>query len=298
VHALHEGRIAVVAFDSCLGNDCFAFHGEIAEDAMADAFLDLHDQPYELCIAAWHHSIEGEPRDSDYMSRATVEGLIGKDFRLGLHGHQHSAAAANRNIYLPDEETMAVISAGSLCAGGPHLPTGINRQYNLIEIADDLCSARVHVREMSLGHNFAPTRRPEFGLSSFLELKWKLPTTRANGQAENEAKLTIQAEQALNDGRNEDAEAILRRLSTRPGSYARNLRVTALRELSAWEPLVELLDEPQNVTELIAGTSALLESDQPDRAEDYLERHRGPLGLAGPTADDLRALIAAKQALR
>ena len=58
---------------------------------------------------------------------------------------------------------MAVISAGSLCAGPKELPTGVNRQYNVLEISDDSSSVRVHVREMAIGTVFAPARRPEFG---------------------------------------------------------------------------------------------------------------------------------------
>ena len=146
MHGLLNERIGVVAFDSCVGNDCFANRGHIDEEAIAAAHADVRQQPYECVVAAWHHSIDGEPAETDYLSVSNVYRMIGKGFRLGLHGHQHRAAATNRYVHLPGEEGMAVVSAGSLCAGNRALPAGVNRQYNLIEIADDLSSVRVHVR--------------------------------------------------------------------------------------------------------------------------------------------------------
>ena len=63
--------------------------------------------------------------------------MIGRGFRLGLYGHQHKAQVAPHQVWLPDQERMAVVSAGSLCAGASDLPTGTFRQYNVLEIAED-----------------------------------------------------------------------------------------------------------------------------------------------------------------
>lgn len=298
LHTLHDDRIAIVAFNSCVGNDCFALHGQIAEEAMANAHLDLRRAPFELCIAVWHHSVHGEPNATDYMSPSAIEGLIGKGFRVGLHGHQHRAAAATRYLHLAEEEVMALISAGSLCAGRWDLPTGVNRQYNVVEIADDLCSARVHVREMVIGHNFAPTRRPEFGLSSFVELSWQLPAARSKWRVERVARITTEAEQAIAEGRHRDAEKLLRALPPQPGGYARNLLLTALQEQRAWDRLVALIDDPSNIAEVVAGTNALIELAEYGRAEAFLKRHAGPLEMPEAAVQDLLAIIAAKRVLR
>jgi Calcineurin-like phosphoesterase len=298
MHSLHGERIVITAFNSCVGNDCFAFHGEIAEDAMADAYLDLRHRSAELSVAAWHHSVEGEPRATDYMSRSIVEGLIGKEFRLGLHGHQHRAEATTRYIHLPEEEVMAVVSAGSLCAGATHLPTGIGRQYNLIEIADDLCSARVHPREMVIAHNFAATRRPEFGFSSYRDLKWRLPEPPIRRRAEYEAALTLEAEQANANGDFLSAERILRKVSTEPRSYARSLLRTALQEQDAWDRLVALLATPATIEELVAAVKALVELGDHEAAEAFLEEYRESLRLPEPAVQDLRHHIAAMRAMK
>ena len=297
MHSLLDERIVIVAFDSCVGNDCFANHGAIAEDAVAKAHLDLQNTPYELRVAVWHHSIDGEPAATDYMSVSTVHRLIGKGFRLGLHGHQHRAAAANRYVHLPEEEVMAVISAGSLCANVRGLPIGVNRQYNLIELAEDLSSARVHVREMAIATNFAPAKRAEFGFSSHVDLSWSLAADGAQQRSERERNLTLEAERANAEQRFGDAESSLRRVSRPSGSYARSLLVIALREQHAWERLAEELREPQSIEELVAGTHALAQSGMHHQAEEYLESHRASLQLPAATAGELRSMIAALRGL-
>ena len=107
--------------------------------------------------------------------------MIGRGFRLGLHGHQHKAQVRSQEIRLPGRESMAVISAGSLCAGRRHLPTGTHRQYNVVELAPDLRSVRTHVRAMAVANVFSPASLVEFGGASCLDLELS-PMTNAVGQ--------------------------------------------------------------------------------------------------------------------
>ncbi|MCY4171780.1 MAG: metallophosphoesterase [Bacteroidetes bacterium] len=167
---LCDDRIGVAAYNSCHGNDCFAFQGMIRPEAIARNDLDLNDSKniYDLRMAVWHHGIEGSPYRTDYMNVNIVHGLIGRGFRLGLHGHQHKSHVNAQEIRLPDQERMAVVSAGSLCASSYELPVGIPRQYNIIEIADDFCSVRTHVRSMSVANLFSKAHLPDFGGASFL----------------------------------------------------------------------------------------------------------------------------------
>ena len=115
------------AFNSCAGNDCFSFKGEIPPEAIARSDLELSDLgPWRPRIAVWHHDIDGPPNRSDYMDPEIVRGMIGRGFRLGLYGHQHRTQITPHHIYLPERETMAVVSAGSICnrrRSGP-LPQG------------------------------------------------------------------------------------------------------------------------------------------------------------------------------
>ena len=169
LHELCQGRIAVAAFNSCFENDCFSYEGIIPERAIAKSHLALRGsgKNYDLKIAVWHHSIEGPPQQTDYMDIDLVRRMIDRGFRLGLYGHQHKADAEPHYIKLPIQETMVVVSAGSLCAGPSDLPPGVNRQYNVIEIADDFQRARIHVREMTVATAFSQSRRSSLGGRSF-----------------------------------------------------------------------------------------------------------------------------------
>ena len=176
LYSLCDARIGVAAFNSCQGNDCFAFHGSIPRDAVAQAHLDLLDKGgFELLIAVWHHNVDGPPYRTDYMDIDIVRGMIGRGFRLGLYGHHHRGEAVPLQIHLAGRETMAVISAGSLCAGARELPTGSYRGYNIIEISDNMRQARVHMREMSVANLFCPSRRAAFGGLSWVDLQWEPP---------------------------------------------------------------------------------------------------------------------------
>ena len=144
LYSLCDNRIGVAAYNSCHGNDCFAFHGMIRKETVARSHLDLDDcgKVFDLRMAVWHHSIDGPPYRTDYMDVDIVRGMIGRSFRLGLYGHQHKTQVTPHAIWLPDREKMPVISAGSLWAGASDLPTGVHRQYNVLEIANDCRSIR------------------------------------------------------------------------------------------------------------------------------------------------------------
>ena len=57
----------VAAYNSCHGNDCFAFHGMIRKDMVARSHLELNDsgEVFDLRMAVWHHSIKGSPYRTD-----------------------------------------------------------------------------------------------------------------------------------------------------------------------------------------------------------------------------------------
>jgi predicted MPP superfamily phosphohydrolase len=298
IHQLAEGRICLVAFNSCHGNDPFTLQGCIKEGAIAEAHLTLRELRPTLAVAAWHHNIERPPPAIDYMDPVTVAEMIGKGFRLGLHGHQHRADAVHRYVRLPDEERMAVISAGSLCAGGADLPTGVNRQYNVVEIDDDLEAARVHVREVVTGTIFAPARRSEFGLHTYVDLKWERPAGPLGGGTEDEPARLEAADRALGEGHPERVPEALGDLVPAAGSYARRLLAKALEALGRWEELATLLDPPTNSGELFQATNALVEAGTPDVASAFLQSHYEAAGLTAVDIQELERYISAKKAMQ
>ena len=178
-----DSRILVVAFESIDNNDCYAYSGAIALGTVGKCAMAVRDAGrfYDLKVAVWHHGIQGPPIRSDYMDALCVQEMAGHGFQLGLHGHQHVSGALTQYVHLDQSRAMAVVGAGSLCAGARELPRGENRQYNLVVIDDNFLSGRVHVREMGDGEQFTRKRSGPF-LNGFLEISWQ-PSNDSLGTA-------------------------------------------------------------------------------------------------------------------
>ena len=300
---LCDGRIGVAAFNSCHGNDCFAFHGMIRREAVSRSYLDLTQggHTFDLHIAVWHHSIEGPPYRTDYMDVDLVRAMVGRGFRLGLHGHQHKAQATPQNVFLPDRETMAVVSAGSLCAGANDLPPGVNRQYNVIEIADNFCSVKVHVREMTVGNLFGRASLVAFGGRGFAELEWEPPKDlggRPIDAAAERLRATIEtAEGLLKAGNPAGSVSVLAPEHAVLTGYGRQLLIDSAAQARDWKIILELIDIPQSVEELIRRIEAFLSLRRPADARETLDRFARRLNLDNAVERDLRARVAAEEAM-
>jgi len=297
LHSFDEGRIGIAAFNSCATNDCFAFQGEIPRDVIAQSHLDLKEVgPWRLRIAVWHHDIEGPPQRSDYMDPDIVRGMIGRGFRLGLYGHQHRTQVTPQHVYLPDRETMAVASAGSLCAGERELPTGARRGYSVIEIGDDYSRARVHVREMAFANLFSRANLAIFGGRSYVDLEWTTPVD-AGGRPENpmrdELSATLaEAEAALRrDGNPREALRLLRTVDADSNDYGRRLMVAAAEALDTPAEILTVIGDPQSIEELVLSVDAHLARSDHDAAEATLGNHAQRLGLDQALRDDLEKRV-------
>jgi len=297
LYSLDKGRIGVAAFNSCVGNDCFAFHGEIPRDVVARSHLDLQALgPWRLRIAVWHHDIEGPPYRSDYMDPDIVRGMIGRGFRLGLYGHQHRTQITPQRAYLPDQDTMAVASAGSLCAGARELPPGARRGYSIIEVSDDYGSARVHVREMAVSNLFSRATLAEFGGRSFVDLEWTTPVD-AGGRPEDPARdrliAVLHAAEAALLERHDPAEALrlLMAADVTRDPFGRRLLLSAAEAVADWDRVIAITREPKSIEELVLGVDARLNRSNYDEACEVLDAHAIRLALPAASLDDMRKRI-------
>lgn len=298
------GKIGVAAFNSCHGNDCFAFHGCIPRAAVARAHLDLGERndALDLRIAVWHHNIEGPPYRTDYMDVEIIRGMIGRGFRLGLYGHQHKAQAEPQHLFLPDRESMAVVSAGSLCAGASELPTGVHRQYNVIEIAPDFRSARVHVREMAAANLFSRASLRAFGGQSYVTLNWEGPKDAAGrpvdvGQ-ERVRVATEQAEVLMKEGNAKAAVEALEQHADALGEYGRRLLLEAASKTDAWALIIRLTATPRSIEELVQRVEACLRAKDPSGAGRALDEFSARVSLPVATERDLRTRVASEAVIR
>lgn len=302
--SLCGNRIGVAAFNSCHGNDCFAYHGMIRREAVSRSHLRLDDSGhvFDLRIAVWHHSVEGAPYRTDYMDIDIVRGMIGRGFRLGLYGHQHKAQAVGEQVWLSTQEKMAITSAGSLCAGARELPTGTYRQYSIIEIAEDFRCARLHVRHMSVANLFCPARLPDFGGNSFMPLDWTPPRNMAGAVVNTDALRTQKAIEAAEIAVKTDdpkkAIPILRQLDLQAGSYQRELILTAATSAQDWSTITEITDPPLTIDELIKRVDAFSRLNRPLDAVNALDSFSRQLDLAPPMETELRNRLSAQERMR
>ena len=253
-------------------------------------------------MAVWHHGIEGSPYRTDYMDRDVVRGMIGRGFRLGLHGHQHKAQATAQEIRLPDRIRMAVVGAGSLCAGADDLPVGTHRQYNVLEIAEDFCSVRTHVRAMSVANLFSGSRLAEFGGASYFDLSWEPPRNAVGEVIDMEAKrrgaLVEEAETAVKAGEAARAVAVLKSLGAlEPGSYERQLCLGAAVDAQDWLGIVEITNPPATIEELVQRFDAYCRLRDHGSAVDALNRFSQELRLPDAVESELRARASAQEAM-
>jgi hypothetical protein len=299
---LHDGRIAVAGFNSCANNDCFRLCGQIPDDAVAGAHLtiDRECSGAELLMAVWHHSIEGGPDADDYMDLGTIHRMIGGGFRLGLHGHQHRAQISSRYVRLPEAEQMAVVSAGSLCAGPVELPTGVNRQYNVIVLNEDLSRARVHIREMAVETVFGPAMRAELGGTGFVDLSWDDDGFRARAvrakRARREAAV-LGAERAWKAGEPALAKQVLSTVDAAEEPYARSLLLRVLQDDQDYEGIENAISVPADINELTVLVEARITSGRFAAARQALADWSNVLGLPQPQRNDLDARITAAESM-
>ncbi len=301
--SLHGGRIGLAAFNSCHGNDCFAFHGAIPARVIAQTSLDLRALgPFELSVAVWHHNLEGPPYRTDYMDIEIVRAMIGRGFRVGMYGHQHRAQISAQSLRLAASETMAILGTGALCAGGAELPSGSHRQYSIVEIGDDLRSARVHVREVMDSDMFGPAALAALGRRSSMEVTWDPPTTPLGEPIDTFARALAMAvgdaERSLKAADPAAALAKLLPLRERLNGYGRRLLVQAAADGHDSLALTELTKEPTSIEELVLGVDVRIRGGDTVNARGLLDRHANRLSVPETQVREMTMRIATEEGLR
>ena len=303
LYDLNDGRIVVAAFDSCTHNDCFRHVGGVDLEALSRSHLHLNKRSWEavLRVAVWHHDTSGPPETDDYMSAEVIDQMIGFGFSLGFHGHRHRGSVIARTIRLPEAQSMAVVSAGSLAAGNPELPRGVNRQYNMVELGDDLLGARMHVREMEVATHFGPRRLNEYGGKSYTALNWEPRRTAGGAVADtmslNANAVVLTAEKKLNEN---DAEGALEMLTQRShllSEYGRRLLGETADGLAHWEVILKHLSPPTSPSELAVLAKAYVKTGDHQGARELVELDCVRVGCSEPQCEELLEWIAGEENL-
>jgi len=264
--------------------------------------LSTRQRSRDFRMAVWHHSLDGPPYRADYMNIDTVHTMIGLGFRLGLYGHQHRTQANPCEIRLPDKESMAVVSAGSLSAEDAELPRNASRQYNLLEISPDLRTVRIHVREMRVANLFSRAYLSQFGGKSYEEMQMEPLRNTAGAPVNTEVQSidmrTSEAEMAIRDGAPEKAIELLDVLALLPGSYDRDLFLQAAKEAKSWSNIIRVIDSPTTVDELLLLYEAFSSSGDFEAALRILDSFSQQLKLSEEMENNLRSRVSALKVIR
>ena len=283
--------LAVTGLASWHGNDCLCHVGDIDLASLASARKLLSDSSASLAVAVWHHSVVGGPRVHDYMDQRVIHKLIDFGFSVGLHGHQHYSGAAPYELRLPNLTSMVVVGAGSLAVGDRGLPMGERRQFNIIVIDPDEKSVTVHVRAMSPGGVFTGSYRDDFGGKTFITLSLPRSPSRSNLPAcvrPLDDALTAVANQKY-----EHALDLLHGIDPSHSHERRQIKILALENLGRHSELIELLNPPQNVGEVVKVIAMLLNARRFDDATSCLEAASALVDKA--VLKELTATIAARR---
>ena len=280
----------IVGFASWHGNDCFCHVGEINPTSLALSRKLLNESKMRVAIGVWHHSIAGGPRAQDYMDQRTVHRMIDFGFRVGLHGHQHFPGAAPFELRLPNLTSMVVVGAGSLAVGDRELPMGERRQFNIVVIDPEKESITVHMRDMSPAGVFTGAHRDDFGGHTFINLT--LPRVRAHAIETTITKRLDEATVAIGNQQYEQALALIADAPSSRSTEKRLIELEALRGLEKTEKLLELLNPPRNVDEVVELVSLLLDMRRFEEAKTRLQASK-PL-LTASLFKELKATITAR----
>ena len=258
-----DQKMLFTGFSSLYGNDCFDHRGRISSDCVARNGLRM--RKYETAnipvkIAFWHHSLESSGYGVDHLNRDEVLPLlIDQGYTLGLHGHQHKSGVVSFAYHLNPEGFMPVISSGSLCADQYSIPQGYRRQYNLIEINEVECKAKIHVREWFDNTRLVSARLHEFGGKGWIVKDLPLlrdEIKRKSQILEKTLPLVDKAELLLREKKYEDALGLLKKLP-QDMPIVRSLLVETLHSLARWDDIVRLISKPLNPNELSVVVNAL-----------------------------------------
>ncbi|SEN03771.1 Calcineurin-like phosphoesterase [Mucilaginibacter gossypiicola] len=155
-----ELDLSVIAYSSCYNNDHLRFVGDIHPDCISKSSSDIREliKRGRLIIGTWHHNTKGGPFESNYMDGSILKNFIDSKISIGFHGHQHRMEAIHEHNDIIQQKSIIVIGAGTLCGGREELPTGTNRQYNVIELDREMDEGKLevtlHVREKSESSSF------------------------------------------------------------------------------------------------------------------------------------------------
>jgi hypothetical protein len=249
IHDFPTFGIVIAGLSSCYENDLYNRTGRIYPDCVASASRRVAEltRRGRLALAVWHHSLQGGPRDVDYLDADVLQSLMDGDFVLAMHGHQHRPQVLEHRFTADRTRGMVVVSAGTLCGGPRSLPSGRMRAYNILTLDPYAKNGVIHVREMKNTDFSLPVWGPAFVAEfsgSSLPFAFTSPARAASAFED-----ASEAAELLRGGNAVEAYSLVRRHLSDP--LARRVAVQALGELRDWNEVVRVINPPTSADEFV-----------------------------------------------
>lgn len=298
-----EYNVTFVGYNSCSGIDHLNTIGRISNDALNFRHQDLQDY-YDhgrLIIGVWHHHVYGSPYTPNFMDKGVLPHIHENHVKLALFGHQHYAEVAEEyidfeNKLADSDESLLMISSGTLFGTKKQMQPGIRRQYNIVEVQMDNGSAniRVHTREDKMGdtsypiwkkHIVQPNNYIEhmvtFKHVDALEQAYDIDkTTRETGNYKEGITLLM-----ANRPADDNAQA-LERFRALIDTYLQQLNLTV-----DYPFIIQTFSSPYNALQRGYLLLALINDKQYDRASALADTIKDPQPIEQQAIDKLKSIL-------
>lgn len=296
-------NVTFVGYNSCCGIDHLNAIGRISNDALHYRHQDLQDY-YDhgrLIIGVWHHHVYGSPYSPNFMDKGVLPHIHENHVKLALFGHQHYAEVADEYVNFESklndsDESLLLISSGTLFGTKKQMQPGIRRQYNIIEVQMDngCANLRIHTREDKLGdtpypiwkkHVVQPNNYIEHAVYlkrvNSLEKAYEIDKlTREKGNFKEGISLLLADMPAEDD--NQGVELYNSLINT----YLQQLNLTI-----DFQFIIQTFSSPNNSLQRGYLLQALINDKQYDRANALAETIKEPLPIEQQAIDKLKSIM-------
>jgi predicted phosphodiesterase len=269
-----ELNVVIVAFNSCYNNDHLRFVGDIHPACIADANIEIKKfkKKGRLILGTWHHNTKGLPYEDNYMDTGKLKNFIDSGIAVGFHGHQHKTELIQDYNNVVQQKRIVVFSAGTLCGGPNELPTGNNRQYNIVEIdwdddADNI-TVTLNVREKTNTSTFENPIWVPGRIDSNLISRYSVDIPKPNKPDNN--LLLLELEQLIRENRFEKAKKMIKVLDIND-AYVRKYIAEYLVKSDDNEFAIEIFFTPKTEEEAVIVLSALISINNTKMSKKFLD---------------------------
>jgi hypothetical protein len=277
VFKYNKYKTLVIGFNSCFRNDHLNSMGIINPTCLLSCDDIVIDKEYDnwLKIAVWHHDVHGDPRRIDFLDDTTIQYLIDKGFKIGLHGHLHKDEIFEVRFSADRTIKMNVLGCGS--ASSYDVPIGYSNEYSIASISVPINQIRYFVRKAIEQYPLPIWMRgnvKQNNNKSYIDIKIEEPKESGGSRnrlpAPNDVLRKLYTiEQLMGNMEYEQALKLLLILDQK-NIIVNRYTIECLAQLQHDKELVEIIKDPKSIIEFTYLTDALWRLQRFEEIEEIL----------------------------